>query len=66
MQNTTNSEPLTFSPQQTAYKMGIGKTKVFELIKQGKLKSFKYGSRRLITLEAIKECLVLLQKEGQI
>jgi len=60
-----HSEPLTFSPQQAAFKMGIGKTKVFELIKQGKLTSFKYGSRRLITLEAIKNCLALLQQEGQ-
>lgn len=57
--------PLAYSPAQAAKLMGIGKTKVFELIKQSKLRSFKHGSRRLMTLEAIKECLALLEQEGQ-
>ena len=58
-------QPLAYSPEQTAQILGIGKTKIFELIKEKKLKSFKYGGRRLITLEAIKKCLETLQNEGQ-
>lgn len=56
---------LAYSIDDTAHLMSIGKTKVFELIKEKKLESFKYGGRRLITLDAIKKCLETLQNEGQ-
>jgi|GEM_PF-855009 len=65
MSDNFNQSPLAYPPLEASRLLGIGKTKVFELIKQKKLKSFKYGSRRLITLEAIQECLTLLQQEGQ-
>ena len=58
-------QPLAYSPSDAAHLMSIGKTKIFELIKDGTLKSFKYGGRRLITLDAIKTCLQTLHNEGQ-
>jgi excisionase family DNA binding protein len=32
-----------------------GKTKIFELIKRGKLRSYLFGSRRLIDVESINQ-----------
>ena len=55
--------PLAYSPKEAARLMGISKTKIFELIKNKTLESFKYGGRRLITLEAIKACLQKLQSQ---
>lgn len=57
MDNSNNLSPLAYSPTDASKLLGLGRTKIFELLKNGTLKSFKYGSRRLITLEAIKECL---------
>jgi excisionase family DNA binding protein len=34
--------------------LGVGRTKVYELIAEGKLKTFRIGRRRLITLESIR------------
>lgn len=58
--NNQNLSPLAYSPTEASQLLGLGRTKVFELLKNGTLKSFKYGSRRLITLDAIKECLKAL------
>ena len=60
---TQNLSPLVYSPTDASKLLGLGRTKIFELLKNGTLKSFKYGSRRLITLEAIKECLKALGGE---
>lgn len=58
------NQPLAYSPNDACKILGLGRTKTFELIKNGKLKSFKLGSRRLITLEAIKDCLKNLEVES--
>ena len=62
--NNNINQPLAYSPNEACKLLGLGRTKTFELIKNGKLKSFKLGSRRLITLEAIKECLKNLEVES--
>ena len=50
-------EPLAMSPSQAAARLGIGRTFIYELINDGSLKSIKIGSRRLITLDAIRALL---------
>lgn len=40
---------------QTKQKLGIGVTKIYELINQGKIKSKKIGRRTFISDEAIQE-----------
>ena len=65
MDNSNTLSPLAYSPTDASKLLGLGRTKVFELLKNGTLKSFKYGSRRLIKLDAIQKCLELLEKEGQ-
>jgi excisionase family DNA binding protein len=48
---------LAVSPAEAARLMGIGRTMLYELIGTGKLRTAKFGSRRLVTLRAIEECL---------
>ncbi|CAK8162772.1 Helix-turn-helix domain protein [Candidatus Xenohaliotis californiensis] len=52
---------LAFSPKETAILIAIGKTKVFELIKNKELKSIKIGARRLTILAAIKNYITQLE-----
>jgi excisionase family DNA binding protein len=40
--------PLAHSTAATTARLGIGKTKLFELIKTGQLKPFKVGRKTLI------------------
>lgn len=45
-------------------KLGIGRTKVYEEIKAGRLKTITVGRRRLITREALTDYLALLSAEA--
>jgi len=48
---------LAYSPGDAARILGVGRTKLYELLDSGDLRSSKIGKRRLITLDAIRECL---------
>jgi excisionase family DNA binding protein len=48
-------KPLTLTVTDTGRALGLGRTKIFELIAQRKLTGIKVGSRRLITLESIEK-----------
>jgi excisionase family DNA binding protein len=48
---------LAFSPAEAARLAGIGRTTLYEALGSGALRSFKIGSRRLITVEALKAWL---------
>jgi len=50
-------EQLGFSPADAARKMSIGRTSLYKLIATKKLRTIKVFSRRLITLQAIQDCL---------
>ena len=54
---TNRSEVRGLSVEQTAERMGIGRTLVFDLIKDGELRSLKIGRRRIVTTQAIDEFL---------
>jgi hypothetical protein len=47
-------EPLVVSPKVAKYLLGIGTTKLWELIRAGELESFLDGASRRITLASIK------------
>ena len=46
-------EPLGRTVEQTSQMLTLGKTRIYELIASGELKSFKVGRRRIVTNESI-------------
>ncbi|MEW6770442.1 MAG: excisionase family DNA-binding protein [Bacillota bacterium] len=52
-----NLPKLAFSPTEAAYVLALGRTKTYELIAQGRLRSIRVGRRLLIPAEAIREFL---------
>ncbi len=53
----TYAGPLAVSPIAAARMLGIGRTHLYELMNNGSLRSVRLGKRRLIPIEAIRECL---------
>ena len=51
------SDRLAVSPAEAARLVGIGRTKIYEAIGAGELKSLKIGSRRLVAIEALRDWL---------
>ena len=47
-------EPLLVSPAQAAKLLGLGRTKIFELIADGQLASKREGTRRLVSVASIR------------
>lgn len=50
-------QPVAFRPDAIPGVLGIGRTKVFELIRTGQLRSIKVGRARLVPATAIAEFL---------
>jgi excisionase family DNA binding protein len=50
-------DPLAVSPAAAARLVGIGRTKLYEAIGSGELKTLKIGARRLITVDALRDWL---------
>ena len=53
--------PVSYSVEDAAKALGIGRTFVFQLIKEGKLRAVKLGRR---TVVPVKECEALLARLG--
>lgn len=45
---------IAHTPEQACSALGIGKTKLFELLKTGQIQGLKIGQRRLITDESLR------------
>nr|WP_070959812.1 helix-turn-helix domain-containing protein [Hyphomonas sp. Mor2] len=56
--------PLAVSPADGAKLAGIGRTKLYELLAQNQIPSFKIGSRRLIKISDIEAWLDSALKRG--
>jgi excisionase family DNA binding protein len=54
-------EPLAYGPPDAAKVLGISRARVYELIADGTLTSFKLGQRRLIRRETIERFLAGLE-----
>ena len=57
-------EQLTYRPVEAARLLGIGRTRVFALIKSGRLQSVKLGSARFITADALRVFVRELEQES--
>ena len=53
----TNLLPLAVSPDAAADLIGIGRTKLYELLDVGRIPSIKVGRRRLIATAALEQFL---------
>lgn len=60
-----DSERLALSVKGTANTLNIGQTKVYQEIKEGRLKAVKFGKRTLIPVSSIKEWLNTLPQIGE-
>jgi excisionase family DNA binding protein len=49
----TNMEPLVISINDTAKALGVGRSSIYSLIKDGRLESIKIGRRTLLTTASI-------------
>jgi excisionase family DNA binding protein len=47
-------EPLAVSPRQTCLLLNIGNTRLYELIRNGELDTYREGRARRITMESIR------------
>jgi excisionase family DNA binding protein len=61
--NNTPHPRLAYDIREFCDAARIGKTKTYELIKEGRLKSTKVGKRRLILPRDAEECLASLRDE---
>jgi len=50
-------EPLGYRPADACVMLGIGQTKMKELIREGRVESVKIGRSRIVTARSIKELL---------
>lgn len=50
-------ERLGYSPAEAARVLGIGRSHLYELLAQGRIRSVKLGARRIIPRDAILELL---------
>jgi excisionase family DNA binding protein len=62
-ENRTITHPLAVSPDAAAGLLGIGRTRLYELLSSRELPSFTLGRRRLIRLSAI-EAWITSQEEA--
>ncbi|EYD76374.1 hypothetical protein Rumeso_02038 [Rubellimicrobium mesophilum DSM 19309] len=54
-------EPLAVSINDTVRMLGVGRTSVYEMIKDGRLEAFKLGRRTLVRVESIRR---LVEAQG--
>jgi len=63
MDTQTHTSPRVLRVEEAARALGIGRSLVYDLIRSGRLRSFKVGSRRLIPAAAIDETIANLSRE---
>jgi excisionase family DNA binding protein len=59
-------EPVLLTPDETAQALGLGRTKMFELIITGQIESVKIGKCRRIPVEAIAAFTARLRDEYEV
>ena len=57
VQSEQHIEPIAVSPNEAARISGVGRTTIYAALSSGELKSIKIGTRRLITVQAIRDWL---------
>jgi excisionase family DNA binding protein len=64
VETTTATSTRVLRVEEAARVLGIGRSLVYDLIRSGRLRSFKVGSRRLIPIAAIDEVISILSGEA--
>lgn len=64
LEMNSGAERLAVSLQEAARLAGVGRTKLYEAIGSGALRSFKIGTRRLIMVEALRDWLLTAEQEA--
>lgn len=59
-------EKLLLTPEEAATTLSIGRSKVYELMRQGSLRSVRIGGSRRIPLVAVNEFIEALGEPGQL
>lgn len=58
-------EKLLLTPEEAARSIGLGRTKVYELLRAGALESVQIGAARRVPVEALREYVERLRGEAQ-
>lgn len=53
-------QPITVSINDTAKALGLGRTSIYALIREGRLETIKLGRRNLVKVESIRRLLETL------
>lgn len=65
IESTTANTPLAYTVEGAADALGIGRTSVYKLIKNGELASFKAAGRRLVSRWALENLVREAQSAGE-
>ncbi|GAA3127469.1 MULTISPECIES: helix-turn-helix domain-containing protein [Nonomuraea] len=60
---TVSIAPLLLRPEEAADYLGIGRTKVYELIRSGSLRSVRIGTLRRVPATALTDFVAQLEQE---
>lgn len=60
----TENAILAVGPAEAARMVGLGKTRIYEEIGSGKLRSFRLGRRRMIPIVALEAWLAAREREA--
>jgi len=63
MSDENTIDPIVLSIPNAAKFVGLGKSSIQKAVNKGELRSLKYGKRRLITKEALKQWIQELEKQ---
>ena len=55
MKQENETKKLLYRPDELVYVLGICRTKIFEFLKTGQIKSFKISNKRYIKIEEIEK-----------
>jgi len=58
-------DKLLYRPKEAYVVLGIGRDKLYDLMRSGRLESHKDGGARLITAEALRAYVALLRSEAE-
>jgi excisionase family DNA binding protein len=58
-------DKLLYRPKEAAQVLGVGRDKLYDLMRSGRLDSVKDGGARFITADALHAYVALLQSEAE-
>lgn len=58
-------EPLNVAITEAARLLGVGRSTIYDLMNDGRLKSIRLGTRRLVTLASVRALVAELSGEEQ-